>query len=372
MGKVTRKIESMLSGLPQRLYLTKIRYSEEIAIRKKRSLFSSVVWSDAQKKEFDAFWKAHYGKKIKPWWHQLYESMNGVYHYDYFPEMLFSTRLEPLLNPPEYCRMFSDKSLTETIYRSVPGVAFPETILINCNGAMQSKDRTLLSRENALALLADAGPCILKPTVETGSGKGVKLLELKGGADITSGLPVSELLKADAKNYIIQKRVRNNKALSELYPFSLNTFRVITYLAGEEIHCTPSALRIGTGKNQVDNIHLGGLVVGVQPNGLLREDAYQLGYGDKKTVFKQHPDTGVTFRDYSIGDFPRVLNVAKQLHAVTPHLGMISWDLTLDENENVVLIEANCQGQSIWFPQIVSAEPAFGNHTNYFLNQIKK
>ena len=342
-----------------------------MAIRKKKPLFSKVEWTREQKQEFEAFWRDNYGKPIKPWWHQLYESMNGVYHFDYFPEMLYSTRLEPLLNPPDYCRVFSDKSLTETIYGNVRDVAFPETILMNCNGAFLTGNRQLLNERDAIALLRDAGECIMKPTVETGSGKGVRFLLLQDGTDTASHCSIKQILDDGGKDFVIQRVLKNSAALSAINPYALNTFRVITYLVNGEIHVMPLSLRIGIDKNRVDNIHRGGLVVGVNADGTLKKTAYQLGYGDRSTTFETHPDTGVTFEGLRIGDVQRMTETAQKLHAATPQLGIISWDLTFDEAERVVLIEANCQGQSIWFPQIVNAEPAFGEDTEFVLKYIK-
>ena len=47
----------------------------------------------------DKFYYENYGKKIKKDWHKLYQSYTGVYRHNYFPEILFSMKLEPLTNP---------------------------------------------------------------------------------------------------------------------------------------------------------------------------------------------------------------------------------------------------------------------------------
>ena len=67
-----------------------------------------------------------------------------------------------------------------------------------------------------------------------------------------------------------------------------------------------------------------------------------------------------------------MIEIAKQLHGSTPHLGIISWDLMVDELGEVVLVEGNYFGQSIWFPQIVHGEAIFGENTKYMINLLKK
>lgn len=67
------------------------------------------------------------------------------------------------------------------------------------------------------------------------------------------------------------------------------------------------------------------------------------------------------------------LNLSKQrrrLHLNAPQLGIISWDLTVDQNGVFVLIEANTRGQSIWFPQMANGMGAFGKNTAEILKFI--
>ncbi len=372
MSKIVRIIENRINGLPQKFYLSKIRYGEKIAIRRKKQIFEEIKWSDEKRKQFDAFWLSSYGKKIKPYWHKLYESANGVYHFDYFPENLYSTELEPLLNPTEYCRVFSDKNLTEAIYGSVEEVHFPVTILANCNGCFSDgKGRTLSSGE-ATDLLQNIGKCVIKPSVDSGSGKGVMFAEFCKGIDINSDKTVESIFSKYKKDFVVQKILKNAKTLFDIYPNSLNTFRVITYIVDGKVCSAPVSLRIGAGDNKVDNIHKGGLVAGVNGDGTLKKYAYQLGYGDSKTRFTAHPDTGMVFEKYYVGDVRKMISTAEKLHAVTPQLGIISWDMTFDENDNVVLIEANCREQSVWFPQIVNECPLFGDNTEYMINLIRR
>ena len=43
---------------------------------------------------------------------------------------------------------------------------------------------------------------------------------------------------------------------------------------------------------------------------------------------------------------PELIKTAKKLHLNAPQLGIISWDLTVDQNGVFVLIEANTRGQN--------------------------
>lgn len=365
-------MQEIIENLPLKLKSFKREYSELIAILNKSKIFSDIKWTEEQKRDFDEYWSTNYGKKIKPWWNKLYESMNGVYLKDYFPEILYSTKLEPALNSPDYCRIFNDKSLVSSIYGSVDSVNFPQTFIACCNGTLCDGEHHLLLKSEALKAIKDIGECVIKPTVESGSGHGVHLLNIVDGKDVKSGKTSEKIIESSGKNFIIQEIIKNSDKFSNIYPYSLNTIRIITYIVENEVHYTPMTMRIGVGGEEIDNIHNGGLCVGVNDDGTLKSTAYQLGYGDKTIKFSSHPDTGIEFKNYYIGDVNKIVNAAKELHSLTPHLGIISWDLTLDKNENVVMIEANCSDQSVWFPQIVNEEPIFGKDTPYMIKKIRK
>ena len=60
------------------------------------------------------------------------------------------------------------------------------------------------------------------------------------------------------------------------------------------------------------------------------------------------------------------------MHANLPDLGILSWDLSLDTEGAVVLIEVNTTGQSAWFCQMVNGESLFGENTGKMLQLIRK
>ena len=60
------------------------------------------------------------------------------------------------------------------------------------------------------------------------------------------------------------------------------------------------------------------------------------------------------------------------MHANLPYVGILSWDLSLDTEGAVVLIEVNTTGQSAWFCQMVNGESLFGENTGKMLQLIRK
>lgn len=366
--KLFRLADELVSGLERK----KILYSEKKAIRKKKPIYSKVQWTESQMQEFDDFWLKSYGKKFPPHWNKLYESANGHYTYAYFPEMLYTAYLEPKINPTQYCEVISDKNMLTTLFEAEPMLRTPKTYFSCTNGVLQNGKREIVTYEQMLTELSDLGDAVIKPTVDTGSGRAVSVVHLQNCVDTRSNVPVKELLRNFGKNYVIQERIVPCKELKKLSPNCVSTIRLMTFIANDDMHHVPLVLRVGTGKSDVDNIHAGGLCVGIYDDGRLKKKAYRLGYGDQSDIFLEHPDSKIVFEDYLLPSIPEMIEAACRIHKRVVQLGMISWDFTIDERNEVVLIEANCKDQSVWFPQIVNECPLFGEHTAYMLNLIKK
>ena len=364
---VTRKMEPMLMGISNAVRRAMIGVGEKANIRRKKSLIAKVNLSELQKNEINAFYKKHYGKKVPFHWHRLYQSYTGTYHYDYFPEVLWSTKLEPLLNPYREADFLGDKNLLEPLFGAVEGVRIPKTYLSCVKGFFRSADMEMLDRKGGEEALQNIGRCVIKKTVETSSGRDVALCDIQNGVDKKSGFCVSELLSLFGNNFIVQELIEQFAPLATLNKSSLNTFRVMTYLLDGAVYHCPPALRLGRSGAEKDNIHYGGICVGVTETGRLRKYAFS----EQGEAFEEHPDSHITLLDYEIPGFDRLIDVAHRLHARVPYLGLVSWDLSLDKNGIPVLIEMNTMRQSAWFCQMVNGEPLFGENTSKILEIIR-
>lgn len=166
--------------------------------------------------------------------------------------------------------------------------------------------------------------------------------------------------------YIVQECIAQNEQLAVLYAGAVNTFRVITYLWNGEVFHVPLALRIGQGGSYLDNAHAGGMFIGVNDSGELNDEAFTE-FGKR---YKEHPDTHAVFKGYKLSFVPELIKTAKKLHLNAPQLGIISWDLTVDQNGEFVLIEANTRGQGIWISQMAHGCGPFGKNTEDILRYV--
>jgi len=336
-------------------------------IYRKRNLYSSVTLSTEEKKKIDEYYKKYYGKKVSHKWHRLYQSYEGVFDECYFPEILYTTKLEPKLNPANYAKVLGDKNLCNLICENIEGIRCPKTYLSCIYGTWRDGANHILKEEEAKSIVFDIGECVIKKSIDTDSGRDVMMCNISDGVDIKSNLPISKIFAEMGENFIVQERIQQYDALSAIYPDALNTFRVITYIADGDIHTAPLVMKMGRNGADKDNMHYGGISIGVSDTGILKKVAYS----EYQERFTKHPDTGVLLEGSVIDKVPNILDSAKKIHARIPWLKIISYDLGLDKDGVVVLIEINPRGQSTWYPQMVNGQSLFGEHTAEMLSFIR-
>lgn len=137
---------------------------------------------------------------------------------------------------------------------------------------------------------------------------------------------MEEVLRQYGKMDIaIQECVKPAESLKSIYPYAINTFRIMTYILDEKIYACPAVLRIGRNGKRLDNAHAGGMFVGVSPNGQLAECAYTES-GEHSTSSSRLP-TQYSMVFSKIERVPLLVDACKKMHAITPQLGTISWML---------------------------------------------
>ncbi len=355
---------------PLRINYFKMYLGEHIALFKKRKLIKKARLNNEERRALQSFWIEAYGKKINEKGHRLYYALNGVFHPNYMPDFLFATKMEHRLNNYSYAQIYSDKSLVEILFGSIPSINIPNTYVLKAGGILYDSNRNPISQTQALEILKNIGECIIKPTVGGNSGKGIQFYSFKDGKDSKTGKSTNDVLLTFRDNFIVQEIIQQHASLANIYPHSINTFRVCTYICSDKLHHAKTCLRIGSGGSRIDNIHAGGIAAGVDDQGNIITNGIVLGYSNQATEKETHPDTGFRFKGAQIVGVPNIIKAAYQAHKKTPHMGIISWDFTVDVNGKPTLIEANFIGQAVWLSQIVHKTPFFGKNTKEIIKRI--
>lgn len=142
--------------------------------------------------------------------------------------------------------------------------------------------------------------------------------------------------------FILQERIpKQHHAINALFDHAINTVRLVTVISPVSKKPTPfsAVLRVGVGKNEVDNWASGGLSIGIdiEKACLRKYGYYKPGFGTKTT---EHPDSKISFEGYVIPFMVDAVNEACRFHQVLSGVHSIGWDIAITE-DGPCFIEGN-------------------------------
>lgn len=339
--------------------------------KERRDIFKKIQLSSFQKKQIQTFYKKYYGRKIPFIWHRHYMAFTNSFSIDYFPEYIYTSEFEYLMNYNRlYCRCIADKNMLALLATGV-GIAMPKSFISVSASKCRDTYLNFLTYQEALDIFNNIGEAFIKPTVGTSSGIGCRVVNNVNGIDLISGQCALEIFSKMGTDFVVQERVRIHKTLSTLCPMSVNTFRVMTYWWKDSISYAPVILRIGRGDSYLDNAHAGGIFIAVNDDGELARVAFT----EFNQKFMEHPDTHIVFEGYRVCSVDKVIKAAIKMHLAVPQVGVINWDFTVDLEGNPILIEANTEDGGIWLIEMAHGRGPFGDNTRdilCWLNNMKK
>lgn len=365
-----KEIKQFLLGQLDNLEHINAVMGEKKKFRDKRriEICNSTKLSQEQIDSVEKLYKNNYGKKIPLTWHKSYTAYTGRFDKYYFPEILYIPEFERYMNYNQsLANVLEDKNLLY-VFAKASNVRMPRMYLSCQAGIYKDAENKVLDFEKACSLISNIGVCFAKPSIGTDSGRGCEVYCLVNGTDTKSGKTSDMILKDLGKDFTIQERLVCHESIRKIYDGSVNTFRIMTYRWKNQIIVAPIIMRIGRGGSYLDNAHAGGMFIALSDDGTLHKTAFT----EFKEEFVEHPDSKLKFEGYRIPLLPNVVDAVKKMHYSLPAIGVINWDMTLDESGQPVLIEANVNGGSIWLFQMAHGCGAFGERTPEILRWLHK
>lgn len=140
---------------------------------------------------------------------------------------------------------------------------------------------------------------------------------------------------------VLQNRLYQHESLNKIYAKSINTMRLITCRKEDgKVSSLPAVLRFGANGNTVDNWAAGGLIVGVDKNGVLFGNGYYEFPIEDRIECEVHPDTGIRFAGIDVPFYKEAVNMACELHSYLYGIPCIGWDIAFTP-DGPVFIEGN-------------------------------
>ncbi len=302
--------------------------------------------------EADAYLRPRFPRCAAVWgrfnlsWHVAYAVANGIRSAHYLPQDVFYSWLEPRLNPNHQRLVLDDKNF----YSIYPfGSRTPDVVARVVDGRLMAPDYAPVSIDELLRLVrAESGHLVLKPSLDSGGGRGVVIDDAGAIAD---GLG-EQVAAMDGRNrplnLVVQRKLQQSPAMAALNPSSINTARVLTIRTHRSVRVASAVIRIGRAGSSVDNFGQGGLVVGVNADDTLMPRGYFKNYQSTDA----HPDSGIRFADHAVPGFWNAVSACIGFHASLPHMDAVSWDVAIAPDGAVRVIELNLRWVDINLHQL--------------------
>lgn len=322
-------------------------------------------------KEWILRW-SQFGVKASPTQYRVFSQYIGN-DIDIVPEDICHDFIEPVLNPYSYIGYYADKNTFDKLF---PLGYFPKTLLRKIGGFYYDNAYNYLNLTDDILKekLSSAGKvrCIIKPSVEGMSGRGVQMFykNSQGEWEDTehNEINISYIEKHFGKDFIIQEVMEQSEYISQFNATSINTLRISLYrsVKDNQCHVTGAIMRIGGKGSIVDNAHAGGCYVGINPDGSFCHEVLDQ-YGQKRKVFN-----GVNFEnDFKYPNWNQVLEFARSVGRYIPHHRLLALDIVLQKDNTPRLIEFNLLYYSSWLFQYTTGS-AFGKYTDEILDYCRE
>ena len=280
------------------------------------------------RKEISPYFAKH-GFKVSMIYDEYFTKMNGMSSDKYSSMDLYYFYILPCLNRREFSRAYADKTIYNELFKGVPQ---PTPIVKNRNGLFFDVEGFPISKDDARKLIAAYGKeAIIKPTIETGEGKNVGLLNC---ADPEA---VEKAFVDYRCDYIVQERMQQHPDIARLNPNCLNTMRILTYrgLDGKIRNLKDRTfLRIGGTGSWWDNMTGGSRVCRVFDDGR---------YGDILGRYRNMTLLSFVeqYGDVRAPNMPDAIAFACKLHEKLPFFDYVGWDITIGVDGKPFFVEYN-------------------------------
>lgn len=360
-------IDVIYTSIINRLDFT--TYKHHYTFLLKRSPKASLMFSKEEIKQYKKKWKKISSKfTIKDY--LLFSRYIGK-EINIVPESISHYYIETILNPIKYRSFYEDKNIYDKIF---PEKYLPKTFLRCIDGAYYDENYILFNRvDNDLLneMFCHTDGIIIKPSVNTGSGKGVEMFlydidskEYRYYNDSRIKFNI-EYLQKYGKNFIIQKKLSQSSYFSAFNQTSINTLRLLVYKSvnDNDWYVINGALRVGKTGSYLDNAHAGGRIVGIDNNGTLGHFCCNQ-YGE---VFNTVNEIDLENKTYIIPDYEKIKQFAKDICRNIIHHRCISIDIAINSHDEPIMIEYNLSSLGTWAWQY-TVKPVFGEFTDEIID----
>jgi Sugar-transfer associated ATP-grasp len=284
-------------------------------------LFNGKTLTPTLKRHSDEYAMEILGNPDYAPWLYVYSAMRGEFHDGWMPENFYH-----LVVVPRIIKGLADlttlKSFSNLLLNSdvLPDIAY------HIDGIFYDRDYRIISRAELIELAAPHGDVFVKGD---GGGRGSNIRKLSAAALAEHKF---------AGDCALQKPILQHPFFEEFMTGALATLRITTVKTAQgAIEMRGGGLRFGRADTEWLISEKSVRVAVLDDAGTLDE----LGYTPDWRAWPAHPDTGARFADRRIPAFSQALELCRTLHAKQPHFAVVGWDVAINRDGAIELVEWN-------------------------------
>ena len=281
-------------------------------------------------------------KGYAPWLY-VYSASAETFKEGWIPDNYYGKIVAPRLQG-DYGKVSFLKTLSNKLFQSN---VFPD-IAYYVNGLFYSNEYKFIDKNNLKDYIFKGTDKIIFKKDNSMQGLGIYIFN-KSNFDLNKILSLG--------NGVFQDYINQHPFFEEFMPSSVATLRITTVIDNNGIISMRGCfLRIGReGETHVNAVSDLGITVDLE-TGELDAKAYDSHW----KLHPKHPDTNVLFANKTIPNFNKFVFTATELHKLIPYVRCIGWDMILDNNENIKVMEWNGYDTDIKFHEATQG-PCFAD-----------
>ena len=277
-------------------------------------------------------------------WLRVYAHVAGAYKDGWIADNFYDECVLPH-NSGRYGELSVLRSLNVILFDAPE---FPD-VAAQINGMVIGRDGRAIAAKDLVDVLFASGDRIIFKSDATQSGIGVKVIDRAGFDPAQVRRLGSGIFQPFVRQHEMFERLGNSPAVATLR---------LTTAADEagQVSLRGCYVRFGQGRGEV-------LMSADEVNALIDPATGELsptGYLPNYLRIDRHPQSDVPFAGHSIPNFRACVDVALRCHAQIPYVRCIGWDIAVDRDERVHILEWNGGHNGIKFTEATQG-PCFAD-----------
>lgn len=272
-------------------------------------------------------------KNFAPWLY-VYTAVAGSFKEGWIPDNYYGVKVVPAL-AGDYGIASSLGSFNNCLFRSPH---FPDLASLT-NGLIIDRDYNVIDLGKLRDLLFSSYDRVVFKADRSGQGLGVRVLSKESFGDIDP---------QHLGNGLFQAYIDQHDSLAAYTPDSVSTLRITTVVDLDGVVSARTAYaRFSMGDDKYVRSKSSVRVPIDLDSGVLWEE----GFTGEWTRLDRHPNNQKLFGGFEYPQFDHCLEIVKRMHSRVPFVRVIGWDVVVDRNGDVKVMEWNAGHNDIKFSE---------------------